>query len=113
MSIDAETAARIIRYLGAKPYNEVADVIAMLKNHELPEHTLAPLLNYIIRDDAVYSFIFLKNKLTELETKLAREKSLSMNATADASPTTPSTTPSPASSTTSNPIVDADNIASS
>jgi hypothetical protein len=106
MPIDAEAATRIIRYLGAKPYNEVADVIAMLKNQELPEHTLAPLLNYIIRDDAVYSFIFLKNKLTELETKLAREKSLSMNTdTPPASATTPSTT--------STPIVDADNIASS
>jgi hypothetical protein len=101
MPIDAEAATRIIRYLGAKPYNEVADVIAMLKNHELPEQTLAPLLNYIIRDDAVYSFIFLKNKLTELETKLAREKSLSMN-----------TDTPPTSSTTPTPIVDADNIAS-
>ena len=68
ISINPDVAERIIRYLCTKPYRDVAIVIDSLKENRIPKNLITPTLNYIIRDDAAYSFAVLQKILIEIST---------------------------------------------
>jgi hypothetical protein len=66
ISINPDVAERVIRYLCTKPYRDVAVVIDTLKENRIPKNLITPTLNYIIRDDAAYSFAALQKILIEI-----------------------------------------------
>jgi len=66
ISINPDVAERVIRYLCTKPYRDVAVVINSLKENRIPKNLITPTLNYIIRDDAAYSFAALQKILIEI-----------------------------------------------
>lgn len=67
IKIERDAAIRILRYLGTKPYSEVVEVCTHLQKTELPHNLLIPTLNYMLRDDGVYSFAYLKKILDGIE----------------------------------------------
>ena len=84
ISINPDVAERVVRYLCTKPYRDVAIVIDSLKENYIPKNLLTPTLNYIIRDDAAYSFAALQKILIEVATE-AQAKSTQQNKVSEVS----------------------------